>query len=154
MIIGYNHSTLVIEDKKANSIAIKGLSSAVQVYDVVDGKATVDTSNYAVGDYVIQYFNDNQIIKQDDLRIEQNLKFADANYDPRSKAKITLQAIQAVLAGRATSGQYHVKVGQKELSYCSFDQLIKWKNYFASIVAKEDGRPSELRLQRLYYRGI
>lgn len=154
MIIGYNHSTLVIEDKKANSIAIKGLSSAVQVYDVVDGKATVDTTNFAVGDYVIQYFRDNQIIRQDDLRIEQNLKYADANFDPRSKAKITLEAIEAYLAGTATHQQRKVKVGEKEIEYSSFDELIKWKNYFAAIVAKEDGRPSELRLQRLYYRSF
>ena len=154
MIVGYNHSSLVIEDKKATSIAIKGLSSAVQVYNVIDGKATVNTDSYTVGDYVVQFFKDNDIIRQDDLQIKQNLKYADANYDPRSNAKITLEAIEAYLAGTATHQQRKVKVGEKEIEYSSFDELIKWKNYFASLVAKEDGRPSQLRLERLYYRSI
>lgn len=153
-MIGYNHSTLVIEDKKATEIAIKGLSSPVQVYEVVDGKATVDTTNYTVGDYVVQYFKDNQIIKQEDLQIQQNLKYADADYDPRSSAQKILEAIDAYLAGTATHQQKKVRVGQKQIQYSSYDQLIKWRNFYAKQVAKELGKPTQIRHQKLYYRGV
>ncbi len=153
-MIGYNHSTLVIEDKKATEIAIKGLSSPVQVYEVVDGKATVDTTNYTAGDYVVQYFKDNQIIKQEDLQIQQNLKFTDSNYDPRSNAQKILEAIDAYLAGTATHQQRKVKVGQKQIQYSSYDQLIKWRNFYSKQVAKELGKPTQIRHEKLYYRGV
>ena len=154
MIVCYNHSQLVIEDKKANSIAIKGLSSAVQVFELTDGKTVINTDNFSAGEYVIQFFKDDVVLRQDNLQVKQNLKYSTENYDPRSNAKITLDAINAYLQGIASHQQRKIRVGQKEIQYSSFDELIKWKNYFESIVAKQDGRPSELRLQRLYYRGI
>jgi len=38
----------------------------------------------------MQFFKGNQIIKTDVLKVSQNLKYVDADYDPRSKAEITL----------------------------------------------------------------
>lgn len=154
MIVCYNHSQLVIEDKKATSVAIKGISSAVQVYDVINGKAIINTDNYSAGQYVIQFFKDDQIIHQDNLQVKQNLKYAENSFDPRSNAKITLDAINAYLQGVASHQQRKIRVGEKQIEYSSFDELIKWKDYFESIVAKEDGRPTQLRLEKLYYRGM
>jgi hypothetical protein len=49
------------------------------------------------------------------------LKYADADYDPRSKSEIILEAIEAYLGGVASHQQRKVKVGDKEIEYSSFD---------------------------------
>ena len=150
----YNHSVLSIQDKKADSVAIKGMDSPVMVYELTDGKAEINTAEWSQGEYVIQFFKGDQVISFDNLLCRQNLKYVSSSYDPRSKAKQILDAINAVLQGRASANQYHVKCGDKEIFYCSFDQLMHWKNYYEKIVAKEQGKPTQIRAERLHYRGI
>lgn len=154
MYQSYNYSTLLIQDSKADSLAVKGKDTAVQTYSFIDGVVTINTDNYSVGDYALQFFNENQIIKTDVLKIKQNLKYADDSYDPTSENKKILQAIKAYLSGVASHQQKRVKVGDKEIEYSSFDQLIKWKNYYQLEVRKEQGKASGLRFEKLYYRGI
>ena len=154
MYQSYNYSTLQIKDSKADSLAVKGKDTAVQTYSFIDGVATINTDNYSVGDYSLQFFKGDQIIKIDMLRIKQNLKYADQSFDPTSENKKILEAIKAYLAGRASSQQKQVSVGDKKIIYSSFDQLIKWKNYYQIEVRKEQGKASGLRFEKLYYRGI
>ena len=154
MLQCYNYSTLQIKHSKADSIAIKKVGIAVKVYDVVNGVASIDTDSWDAGQYSIQFFVGNQVIDQDILIVKQNLKHTTANYDPRSEAQKILEAINAVLQGRATAGQYHVKVGEKEISYCSYSQLMQWKNYYEKQVAKELGKPTQIRHEKLFYRGV
>lgn len=149
-----NYSTLQIKDSKADSLAVKGKNTAVQTYSFVDGVATIDTADYVVGDYQMQFFNGDQLIKTDVLKIEQNLKHAPQNYDPRSQSQKTLQAINAYLAGTASQQQKKIQVGDKSIQYSSFDQLIKWKNYYQIEVRKEQGKPTAIRCEKLYYRGL
>ena len=150
----YNYSTLKIKSDKADSVAVKGTQSAVKLYDVVDGVATIDTSEYEAGNYIIQLFRGDEVIQQDRLLIKQNLKFVDAGYDPRSEAEKILEAIEAYLGGVASHQQRRVKVGDKEIQYSSFDELMKWKNYYQQEVRKEQGKASKLRFEKLYYRGV
>lgn len=153
-MIAYNYSTLTLKNKKADSVAVKGVNTAVQIYQFVDGVVTINTDTYAVGDYSIQYFFQDEVIGQDVLTIKQNLKHASSNYDPRSKAKIILQAIEAYLSGVATHQQRKVRVGEKQIEYSSFDQLIKWRNFYMKQALKEEGKPTQVRHEKLYYRGV
>lgn len=154
MYQSYNYSTLLIKDSKADSLAVKGKDTAVQTYSFIDGVATINTDNYSVGDYALQFFRGDQIIKTDVLRIKQNLKYADQSFDPTSENKKILEAIKAYLGGVASHQQRKVKVGDKEIEYSSFDELIKWKNYYQLEVRKQQGKASGLRYQKLYYKGL
>lgn len=150
----YNHSTLELKNGKADSVAIKGLNIAVKLYDLIDGVVQIDTTDFQVGQYQIQFFSGDLVIQQDVLRVKQNLKYADESFDPRSSNRIILQAIKAYLAGTASSQQRRVKCGQKQIEYSSFDQLIKWKNYYQLEVRKQQGKASNLRYEKLYHRGL
>ena len=150
----YNYSTLKIKSDKADSVAVKGIQSAVKLYDVVDGVATIDTSEYEAGDYIIQLFRGDEVIQQDSLNVKQNLKYVDADYDPRSEAEKTLQAIEAYLSGVASHQQKRVKVGDKEIEYSSFDQLQKWREYYQKQVRKQQGKAPNLRFEKLIYKGV
>lgn len=154
MINGYNYSTITIKDTEATQLAIKGQNTAVVVLSFVNGECVIDTADYAVGDYLIQIFKGDEIIKTETLEIKQNLKYAPQGYDPRTQAEKTLQAIKAYLAGTASQQQKKIQVGDKSIQYSSFDQLIKWKNYYQLEVRKQQGKPTNLRLQKLYYRGV
>ena len=152
MLQCYNFSTLQIKHSKADSVAIKIKGKAVKVFQIVNGSAQINTSDWTTGDYVIQFFKDDEVIDQDILTVKQNLKYTDANYDPRSEAQKILEAINAVLAGRATQDQYHVKVGEKEISYCTFNELMNFKNYYQKLVARQNGKPTQIRHEKLFYR--
>ena len=150
----YNYSTLKIKSDKADSVAVKGIQSAVKLYDVVDGVATIDTSEYEAGDYIIQLFRGDEVIQQDSLNVKQNLKYVDADYDPRSEAEKTLQAIEAYLSGVASHQQKRVKVGDKEIEYSSFDQLQKWREHYQKQVRKQQGKAPNLRFEKFLYKGV
>ena len=79
----------------------------------------------------MQFFDaaDN-VIAEDKLTVKQNLKFAAADFDGRSSNQIALEAITAFMQGRATAQQRVIKVGDKEIQYSSFDELMKWREYF------------------------
>lgn len=150
----YNHSVLSIQDKKADSVAIKGMNSPVMVFELTDGKAEINTADWSEGEYVIQFFKGNDVINFDNVICRQNLKYVSSSYDPRTPAKKILDAINAYLSGIATHQQRRVKVGDKEIEYSSYEQLNKWKNYYEKIVAKQQGRPAQIKAEKLYYRGI
>lgn len=151
---GYNYSTIVFEDAEADSIAVKSPSSNVKIYNLINGKVQVNTNDYLPDEYNIQYFRGDQVIKQDVLTIKQNLKHAPDSYNPQSKAKQILTAINAYLSGIATHQQRKVKVGEKEIEYSSFDELIKWKNFYEKLVLKESGKPTQIRHEKLFFRGV
>ena len=92
------------------------------------------------GVYKIFGFKDQKIVFEDDLQILQGITDAPEDYDFRSKNEIALEAIICFLQGKATAQQRRIKVGDKQIEYSSFQQLIKWKNYFQKEVRKEKGK--------------
>lgn len=149
----YNYSTFTLKMDEADTVAVKGIKTAVKLYEFKDGVAVIDTSEYEAGEYIIQIFRGDDVIEQDSLIVKQNLKYAAPDYDPRSKAQIILDAIEAYLGGRASSQQKQVSVGDKKIIYSSFDQLQKWRDYYKKQVRKQKGKASTLRHEKLYYRG-
>ena len=149
----YNHTTIELKQKGATSIAIKGANSPVYLLDCTDDSAVWDVGSNVPGEYIIQYFKGDNIIKSEVISIKQNLKFVSANFDPRSPARIVLDAIQAHLAGVSTGTQRRVKVGDKQIEYATYDQLMKYRNYYQKLALKEEGKASSLRLEKLYWKG-
>ena len=154
MLECYNYSTVELKNSKADSVAVKGVNTAVKLYNLVQGVVVIDTKDYQVGQYQVQFFKGDDVLEQTVLRVKQNLKYADDSFDPTSENKKILEAIKAYLGGVASHQQRKVKVGDKEIQYSSFDQLIKWKNYYQIEVRKQQGKASNLRFQKLYHRGL
>jgi len=69
-----------------------------------------------------------------------NFALADEEETVKSVNERYLEAIEAQIAGRATRAQASMSVGDKSISYCSLDELLKLKDYFAAKVAKEQGK--------------
>ena len=154
MLQCYNHSTLLLKHGKADSVAVKGQNTAVKLYTLTDGVAEINTDDFAVGEYAVQFFKGDQVVEQTVLVCKQNLKFAPINYDPRSPARIILDAIDAYLAGIATHQQKKVRVGDKEIEYSSYDELQKWREFYAIEARKEEGKAGSIRFEKYTYRGI
>lgn len=154
MLECYNFSVLKVRNKKANSIAIKGKNQAVKVYSLVNGEAEINTDNFIVGEYAVQFFSADEVIEQTVLQVKQNLKYVSENFDPASPARKILDAINAYLAGIATHQQRRIKVGEKQIEYSSYDQLMKWRQFYIEQVRKEDGKAGALRFEKIYCRGI
>lgn len=86
----YNHSTLKLENQKADTVAVKGLNTAVKVYDLTNGVVTINTDDYTAGEYTLQFFKGDEVIEQRVLDCKQNLKYVSPEYDPRTPARVIL----------------------------------------------------------------
>lgn len=113
----YNYSSLRIKNRYADTAAIKiiGESGETMLFQFEDGECVIDTANFKAGMYALQLFQGEDVIDEEQLEVRQNLKHAGASYDPRSKARKILDAIDAYLAGTASHQQRRVKVGDKEI---------------------------------------
>lgn len=58
--------------------------------------------------------------------------------DTRSHARKMLDAIEAVMAGRATHDVASYTIGGRQINKISPDDLIKWRAYYQAQVAQED----------------
>ena len=62
-----------------------------------------------------------------------------AGYDGRSHARKCLDAINAMMEGRASAPQLsYTIVGQRTVQMLTPKELIEWRGYYAGIVAQED----------------
>ena len=152
MYTGYSQSEIKIKHKKADVLYYKGDDQLPQLVEFEDGEATLN--NLDAGYYMLQFMFQGEVLSQDTLQVKQNLAYATSSYDPMSPARKILEAIDAYLAGRATEQMKKVQIGDKLIEYSSYDELMKWREYFAKIVRKEEGRPSQVKLEKLYYREL
>lgn len=96
----------------------------------------------APGSFYYQIFSaSGEVIEAGTFEVQQNLATAAEAYDPRSEARKTLEALDAKIAGRAlTIQQTKITVGDRSIEYMnSIDELLKWRDHFARIVAAEEG---------------
>lgn len=71
------------------------------------------------------------------LRVLPDLVAADDGYDGRSQAQIALDAIEAVLAKRATLDQERYRINNRELYRMSVSDLLKLRAFYAEQVRRE-----------------
>lgn len=76
------------------------------------------------------------------LTVEPDLAAVSEPYDGRSQAAIALDAIDAVLAKRATRDQQRYTINNRELWRTSIADLLKLRAYYAVQVSRERARNS------------
>lgn len=119
--------------------ATSGASTIVTT--VEDGyfvfNAPTNPGNYAYQ----QYDADGNIKMTGRFAVEQNLATAGDDYDPRSDAEKTLEAIDAKIAGRVlTLEQSQITIGDRSITYInSINELERWRDHFQQIVNREQG---------------
>lgn len=95
------------------------------------------TKEWIAGDYKYQILNSEGIEEEGDFYIMRNFALTDADETVKSNNERYLEAIEAQLAGKATSAQSSMSVGDKSISYCTIAELLQLKDYYAAKVAEE-----------------
>ncbi len=123
-----------------------------KVADLYFLKASADvTKDWAVGDYKYQLLDDKGIVEEGEFIVLRNFALSDDETEVKSRNELILEAIEAQLAGRATSAQSSMSVGDKSISYMTIDELLKLRDYFKEKVDKEKGKYSAGNAARIKY---
>lgn len=72
------------------------------------------------------------------LEVLPYLAIQDQNYDARSHARKCLDAIEAVIEGRATSGVLSTTIAGQSVTRMSPQDLAFWRDYYKAEVAQEE----------------
>lgn len=91
------------------------------------------------GVYKFQLLDSSGIVDSGFIQVKQNFELIDEIHETKTENEKILEAIEAQIAGKATSAQQEIHVGDKSIKYCTLDELFKLKNYFKSKVAEERG---------------
>lgn len=146
--------------KTAESIlVIKGDHFKV-IYDEVEeveGKYFIsvssdETSTFPVGELKYQVLNTEGIEEEGDFIVLANFALVDESESIKSLNEQYLDAIEAQIAGKATSAQQSMSVGDKSISYCTIDELFKLREYFSGKVAAEKGNFSTANGGKIKYK--
>lgn len=145
----YNDSTLHIPAAGADCVIIKPAGCPPKTYsEKKDGVFLISTKNWVPGMCFAQLqSNDGKVVGLLRIEVVQNLATAPDDFDPRSSAEITLDAIDAMLAGRATAQQRRVQLGDKSIEYSTFAELMQWRSHFQKEVRKERGEAAFVKRQ-------
>ena len=126
-------------------------ATKITLVSVADGdnhKFTITSATsagYTVGEYrYVRYADDGTTEEHLDRGIV-NVKpdfVALANYDFRTHARTTLEALKAAIERRATKEQASIAIGvrgsSRQLQYLTLDELIRAKDYYQGLVNRED----------------
>lgn len=110
------------------------------------------TQMYRAGEYKYQILDNKGIVDEGYAIVKQNFALADENQSVKTKNEIILEAIEAQLAGVATQGQSSISVGDKSISYMSFDELLKARQFFKKKVAEQKKQFIKGNEGRIIYR--
>lgn len=136
----YTDSTYTFEAPQgAVTFACVIPGNTIHRFTVENGAVTLNTTGFTPGRYHSQWIGESGVISSGTFEVRLSLANGTSAVDPRSTAEITLEAIDAMLAGRATSQQKKIQVGDKSIEYSSFSELLTWREHFARLVAKENG---------------
>ena len=116
--------------------------------------AAAETAEWKPGEYQYQILDATGLKSYGNIELMPNFASAAAGVTVKSHAQEMVDAIEAVIEGRATQAQKHVTVGDKSLEYMDFDQLMKYLDYFKQKVAKEEGAssPNDQKVIRFAWR--
>lgn len=119
-----------------------------------------ETATWQAGDY---WYSIRATDGDDVVEVEQgpvvvlpDMASAGAGFEGRSQAQIALEAIDAVIAKRATLDQERYRINNRELYRTPIADLLKLRSYYAEQVARENaarcgktlwGRTVRVRLQ-------
>lgn len=103
-----------------------------------------DTSEWPPGHYwfALRMSRGDEVIEIEagTLRVLPDLAAADADFDGRSHAERTLEAIEAVIEGRASKDQDSYRINNRELRRTSISQLLRLRDVYRAEVAREKAK--------------
>lgn len=103
-----------------------------------------ETAEWAAGDYwySLRVTDGGEVHEVDTgtLRVLPDLAAADAEFDGRSHAERTLEAIEAVIEGRASKDQDSYRINNRELRRTSISQLLRLRDVYRAEVAREKAK--------------
>lgn len=148
-IRSYTDSTLKIPAQGASTLTIKRQGCPPSTYTLENADFfSISTDNWQPGTYYAQLTrSDGAVVGTEQITMVQNLATAPADFDPRSQAEQTLDAIDAMLAGRATAQQRKVQLGDKSIEYSTLAELMEWRAHFQKEVRKERGEAAFITRQ-------
>ncbi len=133
-IPGFPAGTWVLSYALLNSttrIIIEAGSDGTDHLVAVNGTTT---SNYAAGTYqwqaYVTYENENRVTVGTGQMIIQPNFGALTNMDTRSHVKKTLDALEAMIAGKATSDQQEYTIANRSLKRMSISDLLMWRDKY------------------------
>lgn len=122
-----------------------------QVHDLVserDGARHVwsvpatDTAGWTAGDYAytIRATDGTNVheVESGRVRVTPDLAAAAAGFDGRSQNRIALEAIEAVIAKRASLDQERYRINNRELYRTPVADLIRLRAHYVALVSKEE----------------
>lgn len=131
------------------TIVLRGASS-INLECTADGRQhrlrveAAETSQWDAGDYwySVRATNGADVVEveQGHIRVMPDLSGAAEGFDGRSQAQTALEAIDAVLAKRATRDQERYRINNRELYRTPIADLIRLRSYYAELVAREKRR--------------
>ena len=110
------------------------------------------TSDFNPGYYKYQLIDNVGIIESGDAEVIQNYLLAEQGQSVKSHNQILLDAIEAQLAGVATSAQSSITVGDKSISYMSINELLKLRQYYKNKVDEQEGKRNPNNEGKILYR--
>ena len=143
VIRGYKLIQLV--NTSSSKMIIKGDDFKAVINNIEDGgkyyiiAPADETANWKSGTYKYQILNDEGMEDEGDITVIENFELTDTYETVKSKNELLLEAIEAQIAGRATSNQQSMTVGDKSIAYCTIDELFKLREYFKKKVSEEQG---------------
>lgn len=141
----YNHVTIPAHG--GNKLTYKRGTFPAETVTTLDGdNFSFDVSGrFPRGEYVYQIKRDTEIIETGRFELLNDLDELPPDCDPRSTAELTLEAIDAMLANRATAQQRRIQIGDKSIEYSTMSELLQWREYFLRMVAREQGKSEPRR---------
>ena len=98
------------------------------------------TKNWSVGKFKYQILNDEGIENSGDIEILPNFALMEEDESVKSHWEVILEAIEATLAGKATSAQTNISVGDKSIGYMSVSELLELREFAKEKISEENGK--------------
>jgi hypothetical protein len=140
-------ATLHLRGPDAIDLVAESGGDTLYVWDL----APQDTEVWSTGRYWWSIVVDNgegdrRTLINGEVLVDPSLSTAGEDYDGRSDAEKTLEAIDACIRKQASKAHRRYRIGNRELDSMDGGELRKWRSYFQQIVAREkaarDGRSS------------
>lgn len=129
------------------SYYFRGIGAGMQIDGAADDDAFLltatasQTTNLSAGVYYYQGFvskdDEKILVDSGEVKVLPSLVDENANYDGRSQVKITLDAIDAMIAGKASLDQQEYTIGNRQLKRYSMADLIALRDKYAALYAAE-----------------
>lgn len=125
------------------------LSTPIQITAVQDGTTSdysitvpaVTSALWIAGEYSWSAFvtkgTERKQIDSGSMDVQPDLAQASADFDGRSYVKKVLDALQALILGKATKDQQSYSINGRSISRLTPEELITWENHYKHLYQKE-----------------